>query len=389
MSRPALKRLATIVLLLVVVGGVLFFGFAPQLVDKRFNPVAGTKYAASEAAVSLHDSLNVVDLHGDQMLWDRDVLAQVDRGHIDLQRLQRGNVGLQVFSAVTKSPRGQNYESNSGDTDRLTALMIGQLRPMRTWFDVNARALDQARRITKSIDQSDGRLQLVKSATDLEDVLHARANGDDVIGVLLAMEGMHDLRGSMDRFGSLIAAGYRMMAFVHFFDNDLGGSAHGVQKGALTDEGRAVLEAMRETNVVMDLAHVSEASMNEILDRFDRPVVVSHTGVRGVCPSQRNLSDEILRRIADNGGVVGVGYWEGAICGIEPADIAASARYVADLIGVEHVAIGSDFDGSVETAIDASGHVLITSAMLDVGFTRQEVRMIMGENAIRVLRANL
>ena len=366
-----------------------FFAFAPAVVDKRFNPVVGTSYQPGDVAQALHDSLVVVDLHGDQMLWDRNVLTRVDRGHVDLPRLRDGNVAIQVFSAVTKSPKGQNYDSNTGDTDRLTALMVGQLRPARTWRDVNERALHQAQRLRAAAARSQGNLVIIESLQDLESLLERRASGAGVVGAVLAMEGMHDLRGEQSRFQALVDAGYRMMSFVHFFDNDLGGSAHGVGKGGLTPAGREVMQEMAKTNVVMDLAHVSEASINEILDAFPRPVVVSHTGVKGTCPGVRNLSDSTLFRMKENGGVVGIGYWAGAVCGTEPSDIAAAARYVADLIGVEHVALGSDFDGSVATAFDASGHVLVTSALLDAGFSSTEVGLIMGGNAIRVLRQNL
>jgi len=371
---------------LLAAAALTFFVVLPPIVDDRYNDVEPVAYAATERGQALHEKLLVVDLHADPMLWDRNLLKRTSRGHVDLPRLSDGNVALQVFSAVTKSPWGQNLESNAGSSDRLIPLVIAHAWPPRTWFDIHERALYQAERLRRTAEESGGRLVLVSTRAELDSLIVSKLRGDVVVGALLAMEGLHDLQNNPMRLRELVDAGYRMMAFTHFFDNDLAGSAHGTRKGGLTVFGRQVVELMDSYGVVMDLAHVSEQSMDEILDMVSRPVVVSHTGARGTCSSARNLSDQIIRRVAATGGVIGIGYWETAICGLSPRDIAATARYTADLVGVDHVAIGSDFDGSVVTGLDASQHALVTSALLDFGFEEKEVAKIMGLNALRVLR---
>ena len=112
-------------------------------------------------------------------------------------------------------------------------------------------------------------------------------------------------------------------------------------------------------------------------------------GVKGTCHNTRNLSDDELRGVAKTGGVIGVGYWEQATCGTDAKAIARAIRYTANLVGVEHVALGSDFDGAVIEPFDTTGLVSITDALVEQGFTDDEIRMIMGGNALRVLKDGL
>ena len=130
-----MKKLAYSLLSLLAIDAAAWFIFAPAWFEKQTNMVDGKPLPEIRAeAQALHDSLMIVDLHGDTLLWKRKITDSVDYGHIDLDRLQAGNIGLQVFSSVTKTPRGQNYDSNSADTDNITPLVISQLQPARTWF---------------------------------------------------------------------------------------------------------------------------------------------------------------------------------------------------------------------------------------------------------------
>src|SRR5262249_55476523 len=102
-----------------------------------------------------------------------------------------------------------------------------------------------------------------------------------------------------------------------------------------------------------------------------------------------NLSDEQLRGIARTGGVVGIGVWDTAVCGKDVASIAKAIRYTTNLIGVDHVGLGSDFDGAVATPFDTTGLVQITDALIAEGFTDEEIGKIMGRNVLRLLLENL
>jgi microsomal dipeptidase-like Zn-dependent dipeptidase len=118
-------------------------------------------------------------------------------------------------------------------------------------------------------------------------------------------------------------------------------------------------------------------------------VVVSHTGVKGTCDSVRNLDDARLAAIAATGGIVGIGLWPEALCGASPAAWAAAVRYAADRVGVDALALGSDWDGAVPAVVDAAGTEWLTDALLNEGFSPTDVRKIMGENALRMLREAL
>ena len=187
----------------------------------------------------------------------------------------------------------------------------------------------------------------------------------------------------------LFDAGYRMMSFTHFFDNEMAGSAHGVAKGGLTEKGRDLLRRMEEKHIIVDVSHGSAKQIEDVLALATRPVVVSHAGVRGTCNNNRNLSDDQLRAIAKNGGLIGIGFWETAVCGTDAKAIAAAQLYAAGLIGVDHVALGSDFDGSVKVPFDATGIVQVTDALLGAGLPPDDIAKIMGGNEIRLLLENL
>ena len=114
--------------------------------------------------------------------------------------------------------------------------------------------------------------------------------------------------------------------------------------------------------MIVDVAHASVATIDDVLAIATRPVVASHTGVRGVADNSRNLSDDHLRGIAATGGLIGIGFWPTACGGDDAEAIARSIKYATNVAGLEHVALGSDFDGGVQTPFDATGMVQVTDA---------------------------
>ena len=337
----------------------------------------------------MHARLLIVDLHADSLLWGRDLLDRARRGHVDVPRLSAGNVAVQAFTVVTQTPRGQNIESNDDRTDNITLLAIAQLWPPRTWGSLRQRGLYQAERLRDTARDSHGRLTVVRTRGDLAGFLERRAGRRDRTAAFLGLEGAQSLGTDPAALDELSAAGYRMIAPVHFFDTVFAGSAHGVGKGGLTAAGRALVAGLEERSMVLDLAHASEKTIDDALDVARRPVVVSHTGVKGTCDNARNLSDAHLRGIARTGGVIGVGFWETAVCGRDAGAIARAIRHGVSVAGIEHVALGSDFDGAVATPFDASGMAALTEALLAEGFAEADIARIMGGNAIRVLQSAL
>ena len=376
-------------LLLVLIAAVTALLYASNYADKQYNTVvdAGPYVVGSEAA-TLHAELLVGDLHADSLLWDRDLLKPHDWGHVDLPRLQAGGVALQVFGVVTKVPKGDNYESNTGDSDRLTPLMMANRWPPETWSSLSARALWQAHLLNEAAARSP-ELDLIRTKQQLEAFVRARAENPRRVAALLGTEGLHCLEGDADKLESLFQAGFRVVGLVHFFDNEVGGSCSGKNKGGLTPMGRDIIARAQELGMTLDLAHGSPALFDDVLAAATHPVVVSHGGIKAICPGNRNISDAHIQAVAAGGGVVGVGYWDGALCETSLDAIVRTIRTITDLVGADHVALGSDFDGTIQAPFDTAGVPLITEALLQAGFSKAEIRKIMGENILRVLRKNL
>jgi len=375
---------------LLLIALVVLWFIVPSFLGKRMNAVLNPPpYRASREAEELHKKLLIADLHADTLMWNRDLLERGSWGHVDVPRLIEGNVALQAFTVVSKSPRNLNIERNSGDTDNITLLAFAERWPVSSWGNLTERALYQANRLHRAAERSGGALVVIKTRDDLARYLERRRTEQRIVAGFLGIEGAHALSGDVNNLDRLYDAGFRMIGVAHFFDNEMGGSAHGVEKGGLTDKGRELMKRMQEKRVFVDLAHASPKVVDDVLALATRPVIVSHTGVKGTCNNTRNLSDEQLKGIAKTGGVVGIGYWDTATCGQDAKAIATAIRYTVDLIGVDHVGLGSDYDGTIDAPFDTTGLVQITDALLQAKFTEAEIRKIMGENVIHLLQGYL
>lgn len=384
------KRLCVGLASLILIALAGFFLLVPGMAERDMNQIDGKPLIeVSDEAKALHATLDIVDLHADTLLWKRDMLDRAERGHVDLPRLREGNVALQIFSSVTKTPRGQNYDSNSADSDNITLLAIGQMQPVRTWRSLLERSLWHAEKLERAAASSREELRLIRSPADLKRLLGRRAAENKGIGALFSAEGLQSLEGDPDNLDRLYAAGMRMAGLTHFFDNELAGSMHGIEKGGLTPMGRDVIRRMERMGMIVDIAHCSHQCVAEVLAIATRPVVSSHGGVQATCEVNRNLTDEEIRGVAATGGIIGVGYWEGAVCDTSPRATAKAMKHIRDLVGIEHVALGSDYDGAVTVRFDTSQLTQMTQALIDEGFAEDEIRAAMGGNALRVIGEGL
>jgi membrane dipeptidase len=382
-----MKRLLQWLLLILVIVGTAFF-VVPGIVESRMNKVLNPPpYKASAAAEALHKNLIVADLHADSLLWKRDLLEHGSRGHVDVPRLAQGNVAIQAFTLVTTSPRGLNIYKNSDDTDQIRLLSMVQLWPPNTWNSPKRRAIYEASRLHDFAERSQGKLVIIKSRAGLQKYLATRSPGQ--VAGFLGTEGSQPLEGRLENLNDLFNAGIRMMAPTHFTDTAIGGAAAGMNKGGLTDLGRQWVKALEAKSIIIDLAHASPATLRDVTAMASRPLLVSHTGVKATCDNPRNLSDEELQAVAKTGGVIGIGLWDTATCGTDAKATARAIRHAVSVVGVDHIALGSDFDGAVTTPFDASGWVLVTDALLQEGFSEPDIKKIMGENVVRVLLQGL
>ena len=384
------QRWVWVVTLVLLAASVVFFVVLPDRIAAHMNAVhPRPANSITTPANGSAGELFIADLHADTLLWNRDPARRGHYGHVDLPRLLEARMGLQVFSVVTKTPRRLNFERNDADSDNITLLAIAQRWPPRTWFNLTERALYQAQRLRNLETQAGGRFALISNRKDLMRYLDRRSRGDVVVAGLLAIEGLHALAADIANVERLYRAGFRIMGLTHFFDNAVGGSAHGVNKPGLSVFGRDVVAAMERLEILVDLAHASPRLIHDVVATATRPVVVSHTGVKGTCARTRNLSDEQLHEIAATGGLVGIAFFPEAVCGTDTDAIVAAIRYASDVIGIDHVALGSDFDGAVSTPFDVTGIAEISAAMSRAGFSTADITAVMGGNLLKLLQNNL
>lgn len=358
--------------------------------ERRLNPVGRRPpYAVSEAALELHRSLLVADLHADSLLWGRDLLVRSDRGSVDVPRLIEGGVALQALSASVRVPRHLNLERNADASDDVTLIALAGGWPPRTWRSPQARALHLAERARRMASASGGRFTLIASRTDLGAYLERRRVTPAMTAGLLTIEGTSPLEGDVTSLDRLADAGYRMLGLAHFVDNEFAGSAHGIAKGGLTGVGRELVRRAEARGVLIDVAHASSATVDDVLAVATGPVVVSHGGLRSAFDSVRNLPDDQIRGIAATGGVVGIGFWPAVTGGADVASIARAIVRAIEVAGVGRVALGSDFDGAVPVPFDATGMPLLTEALMAEGLTPVAIGSVMGGNVFRLLRTTL
>jgi microsomal dipeptidase-like Zn-dependent dipeptidase len=381
------KKILSLLLFIVLI----FFVVAPSLLEKQFNLISKhAPFIVSEEAQKLHRNLFIGDLHADSTLWDRNLSNQHNFGHVDIPRLQKGNVALQMFTTVSKVPQGLNYERNeTSANDRITALAVIQGWPVKTWNNLTERVIYQAKKIQRIAKKDSDNFMLVLSQSDLEKFINKRKSNPNLVGGLIGTEGSHALEGNLDNIQRLYSEGFRMMSLQHFFDNKLGGSLHGTTEQGLTKFGQEAIYEMLRLKIIIDVSHSSENVVKDVLNLTTQPLLVSHTGFNGHCPSPRNIDDSLMKEIAARGGLIGIGYWDAAVCGNTPREVASAIQFGIKLVGVEHVALGSDFDGAVLSGFDTSELIALTHELLEAGIEEPQIRLVMGENLLHFFERNL
>lgn len=243
--------------------------------------------------------------------------------------------------------------------------------------------------------EAGGQLAVVRSAGELR-----RCLADGTFAVILHIEGAECIDTRLDALEVFHRAGLRSLGLVWSRPNAFG---HGVPfdfpRGpdtgpGLTAAGRRLVRACNRLGIVVDLSHVNEAGFRDVAHLSDAPLVCTHSGVHALSPSPRNLTDAQLDTIAASGGVVGINFHVGFLGADGDEDAPASlveivrhVRYAADRMGIEHVALGSDFDGAAmpQDLRDVTGLPRLMDALREAGFSESDLRRIAHENFERVL----
>lgn len=384
--RRWLQRIVWTAPAMILAGVVLFYLAGPEVLDWRLNRrYLPPPYQVSTRARDIHAKAFVADLHADTLLWRRDLLKRSSRGHLDVPRLIEGNVALQVFSTVTRVPVTHRRENPEDAWDAIVPLAVFQGWPASAWFSPLQRAMYQAGRLEKAARLSNGKLSLIRTREDLERYVKRRENDRPTTAALLSADGLHCLENDLENMRVLFNAGFRLTAPVYPFEN----AAYSRENGGLTPFVRRAIHFAEGLKIILDLAQIPPGMIDEVLDAAARPVVVSHTGLAGVCDSLGALDDVRARRIADAGGLIGIGQWEDAICGTGVESVIRTIRYAVDLMGIDHVALGSNHDAGMGAIVTVEGTVLLTEGLLDAGFSEEDAAKILGGNVFNFLRANL
>jgi membrane dipeptidase len=326
----------------------------------------------SPDAVALTQAADVVDLHVESFIWTR-----VFR--YDLGRWHRPNLlGDRLFGQADV-PRMRA----AGLTGAVMSIATNPFRPAR---DRRAVCLRNVARLTAALERNG-----VDVVQDLRGYRRARQSGR--FAAFLALQGANAL--SPEDLGAAPIRAVSRITLVHLTRSRLGApSAAGGRGGGLTSEGRRFVEAMKDHRVIADLAHASHRTFWDAVDAHgrDRPLVVSHTGVRSERDSWRNLDDAQVRAVADTGGVVGIMLHNAFVAKparrATAADVVRHIEHVVRVAGEDAVALGSDFDGFILPPRDVATvlHVpVLVQRMLDRDFSESLIRKVLGGNYLRVV----
>ena len=317
---------------------------------------------------ALHRESIVVDGHCDTLMRVADGTRKLgersSEGHLDLPRLQDGGVTAQVFAIYLE--------------DRY--LPAGAAKQTLHTLDA----------LYREVAENSGSMMLATRAGDVEE---AKRTGK--VAAIIGFEGAEALEGDLALLRVFHRLGLRLLTVTWSRRNQAGDGIQEIRTGGgLTSFGVQLVEACNQLGIIVDVSHLSPAGLTDVLETSTAPIVASHSNAFAVCPHRRNLTDNQLTALAANGGVVGVTFVPSFISEAKDrADLSTLLEHVDHITGVagiEHVGIGSDFDGfgpSTPAGLeDVTCLPDITAGLARRGYSDQDVRKILGGNLMRVFR---
>lgn len=335
------------------------------------DTVAGSPPEASQEALDLHRRSWVIDGHADTFyeVMDKghDFFERQSTGHTDYPRFIAGGVSLQIASLWTP------------------ARLHGQAA---TAFAQDLLATGQ-----RTIMRSGGRLQQVASVADLDGI----GPGSGKLGFCFSIEGATPLQGDVSLLDAFYWAGVRAVGLTHNHDSELAAGCGNPRPTGLTTSGWRAVRRMRQLGMLVDIAHLADPGVEDVLTSATQPVVASHALCRHLMDIPRNCSDETLRGIAATGGVIGIDFiaqhmrphTDSAALRLSVEDVCDHIDHAVSIAGIGHVGIGSDFDGyeiPIAGLEDVAALPNLTAALMRRGYRDEDVQAIVGGNWLRVLR---
>jgi membrane dipeptidase len=317
-----------------------------------------------------------------------------DPGQLDFPRALEACVMGGFFAVYTSNPPSvPSYKERMVFSDegyRIT------LPPALDYDYAHQSALQMIELLYKIQEDALGQFQVVTSPAELDFCIK-----NNIFAAVLHLEGAEPIQPNLENLPFFYEKGMRSLGITWSRPNKFG---HGVPFAypsgpdtgpGLTAEGKELVKSCNDLGVMIDLAHLNEKGFWDVADLSSSPLVSTHTAAGSLVPKSRNLTDEQLKAVGDSNGLVGIIFSVNDLDGGKrPKDNAPISKiiehicYVADLIGVDHVAFGSDFDGTEIPAElgDVSGYPKLVALLEGAGFTTQEMEMICSQNWIRVLK---
>lgn len=333
-----------------------------------------------ERAMRLHREAIVVDTHCDTLMQliprigamrrerPRKLGERSERGHIDLPRLIEGGVDCQTFGMYT-------------------GLVPNYPLALKT-------ALQMVDAFYRSVEENKDKFVQVRN---YEEIIKAKEEGK--VAGLLSLEGAEPLMGDLGLLRVFYRLGVRMVSFTWNWRTEFAdGLAASRTGGKLTQKGIDAMEEMRHLGIVLDVSHITDACFWDIVENTKVPFIASHSNCRALCDVPRNLTDDMLRALADRGGVTGMNYAPHFILPREKLragqkatveDLVDHIDHIVEVVGPDHVGLGSDFDGIGEPPVgleDVSKVPNITRVLVKRGYSDEDIKKILGGNFLRVFK---
>jgi len=336
-------------------------GYLP---DTTVTEISGNQFLQSYI-VSVHSNSLMIDLHNDVidvMISDPSYNFSIwnNYNHTDIPRLQAGGVDIQFFSLWVNPNTYTNHYDH-------TITMVNEFISIMT-------------------DNPDD----IQQAYTMNEAVTFNQQGK--IAAIIGVEGGHSIENSLEKLENLFNLGMRYMTIT--WNNSLDWAiAHNhpnTLTQGLSEFGRSVIRKMDSLGIVIDISHVGIKTIQDILEETTNPIIASHSGVRAITNNSRNLYDWQIQDIANSGGVIGIVFYPNFLTGTNSAtvnNVIQHIDHIVNLVGIDYVAIGSDFDGIGRTPVgleNVSKFPNLTLALLEHGYSITDVKKILGENAKRV-----
>jgi membrane dipeptidase len=405
--------IALVVLFSLALYGTVALPQSPQQAATQATP-SPTPTARDERlwreALRIHRKAIVVDTHNDitSPMVDEDYdlgTSSAGKYHTDIARMKAGGLSAEFFSIYVD----KQYAKDGGSARR---------------------AMDMIDMVYRAVERHPNDLVFATSSADIE-----RAKKEGKIAALMGIEGGHAIENSLMALRDFYRLGVRYMTLTHNNTNDWADSARDeARHNGLTEFGKEVVREMNRLGMLVDVSHVSDKTMSDVLDISTAPIIASHSSARALNNQPRNIPDDLLRRIGKQGGVVMVNFYPGFIDARyaeaskarderlkpqldalteqfknDPKRLAEETKkveateplppvpplsvlidhidHIARIAGIDHVGLGSDFDGvpSLPTGMkDVSELPNITYELLRRGYSEKDIRKVLGENFLRV-----